>query len=218
MSHIFLTPSWFYSYDAFFHIVCTAIALVLAIFSFKLFRLTDQRQAKLFGLSFLLISAAYFIKALFNFAIISVICQEGLSNLPLILSLDYWGTYLHNVVILSGFLLLLYMTFCIENKHVLAAMISFALIAIAFSENPFAMFYLISTVCLLFISWHFVKNYFRQRRALALISALAFISLMLGNAHFFISVSNESAYVVGHLLELLAYVLILINFYMVFRK
>lgn len=218
MSQVFLTPTWFCSYDALFHLVSAVIALVLAIFSFKLFRLTDQKQAKFFGISFLLISAAYFIKVIFNFLILSELSQQVPGKIVQIVALDYWGTYLHNVVVLSGFLLLLYMTFCIENKNALAAMIIFALIAITFSQNPFATFYLISTVSLLFISGHFIKNYFRQRHHLAFISALAFTSLLIGNVHFFMSVSHESAYVAGHLFELFAYILILVNFYMVFKK
>jgi hypothetical protein len=45
--------------------------------------------------------------------------------------------------------------------------------------------------------------------------AAAFLFLLFGRAHFIMSVDHELFYALGHILELVAYIFILWNFYLV---
>jgi hypothetical protein len=213
--HTIFTPSWFYAYDLVFHLIFALTSLLLAAVSTKLYNLTGQRQAKLFGIGFFLISASYFTKLLFDSIIF---WQWDKTSLQSILTIEYWSTYLHYSLALSGLLVLLYMTFQIKNLKILAAMIGMSIVAQAFCEEPFLCFYLISVICFALISLFFLQNYSRNRCSLAFFSAMAFVLLLVSSILFVLPADNDLLYVVGHVFELTAYILILANFCLLFKR
>jgi hypothetical protein len=118
---------------------------------------------------------------------------------------------------MQGFIVLMYMTFKTRSKSIWA-MIAISTAAILLSPNPFLIFYLIETICLLFISLYFCADYMHKKQPLTLVVSLAFLLLLFGSVHFFLSVNHQAFYVIGHFLELLAYLLILANLYMVLKR
>ena len=68
---------------------------------------------------------------------------------------------------------------------------------------------------MIFITWHFIKNYMNKKHPNTLLIALAFLFLLFGSFHFLISVDHQLFYAIGHILELFAYLLILLNLYLV---
>lgn len=211
--------SWFLGYDILFEFVFAVISLILSIFAFRIYRITSETKSKLFGISFLLISISYFLQSMFNFlassSINNSICAVTSISTDII---NYYGNYAHFLFMIVGLATLLYMTFNIKHPEVLAFLVILSISSFIMSNNIFYTFYLLSTIYLVFITWHFVKNYFYKKQKLSLLVALAFSFLLFGSIHFFLSVDHQLFYIIGHFLELTAYILLLINFYMVQKK
>lgn len=220
MTNFFMAPGWFFNYGILFELIFAIITLIVGLFAFKIYKLTDQRSAKLFGISFILISFHYAIQSFLNFSIISTLNQNicNIMKIQSINSLTVMGAYSHMIFFIIGLATLTYMTFKINNMRVLALIIALPLASVLFSDNKLYLFYTMSSIFLIFITIFYAKNYFKNRQFKTLIVLVAFIFLLFGNLHFLFSVNHALYYVFGHFLELIAYVLILLNFILILRK
>ena len=217
MSTIFMSPNWFFGYDVLFELFFFIISLVIALYALKVYRTTNQKSAKYFGFGFLLVAAAYLVQSISNYLVYSKlnsqICQ--LTNLSSVATVDAIGTYAYMLLMILGFVVLLFVSLKSDKKRTLWIMLLTSIIAIMLSKNSLYTFYLLSSIYLAFIAWHFVENYLKNKQALTLTVALAFIFLWFGTFHFLISVDHELFYVIGHILSFCAYIMILINWYLV---
>ncbi|MBR9681984.1 MAG: hypothetical protein GOV00_04270 [Candidatus Altiarchaeota archaeon] len=215
MVYAYLSPSWFLGYDVVFEVAFAVISLVIAFFAFKIHKLSGQRQARLLGLSFFFISLSYFIQSIFNYFIILNSNQLLLSNQLFLL--DFFGVYAHMIFMTAGLVTLVYMTFKIERTRLILFFSLTSLFAIFLSRTVLYSFYVMSTLYLAFIAWHFIKNYIDNKQTKTLLIAGAFILLFFGSAHFILAVDHQTFYVLGHFFELFAYLLILLNLYLVIK-
>jgi hypothetical protein len=220
MSTIILSPVWFFNYDVGFELFFAIISLVIGIFALKINRIVSINQAKLFGISFILISVSYLLETIFNFLVVSSLNQYVCTtiNCSSATMLDYYGLYLHLFFMMTGLILLLYMTFRSNNAKIFWAIEAVSLFGVLLSANPIIAFYLISSICLTFITWYYINNYLNNRQTKTLLIAGAFICILFGTIHFFLSVNHQLFYVIAHFLEMIAYILILLNFYLVLKR
>lgn len=220
MAFTYLAPPWFLGFDLALELVFAVTAMILALFALRIYRATSQRPAKLFGTGFFLISISYFIQAGLNFLALGELGEPAplIAHIPEALAYQTLGIYLHIFLMLSGLVVLLYMSFNSKNRKMLAAALLIVLLPLLFDVNILYTFYLISTICLAFIAWYYVNNYLARRQSLSLLTAAAFILLLIGSAAYFFSINEQLFYAVGHVLQFAAYILILINFYMVLKK
>ena len=174
--------SWSFTYDIAFELVFAVVSLILALFAFKLYRITDENKSKLFGISFLLISISYMVQFISNLLVITKLNEQicAAAGLSSVNSVSYFGAYIHFLLMLTGFAVLLYMTFNIKHPEVLLFLLILSIVTLVMSGNEFSTFYLLSTLFLSFITWHFVKNYVRNRQKLTLLVALAFSFFLFG--------------------------------------
>ncbi|MFC1769257.1 hypothetical protein ACFLZX_05850 [Nanoarchaeota archaeon] len=221
MAHAFLLPSWFFGFGIGLELLFAIITLGLAIFAYRIYKVTDQSQVKLFGISFFLISISYFLQSIFNFLIVSKANENICTALKInsIALFNYYGFYAHIIFMISGLVVLLYMTFKIKRERIFWLLLVTSLLVVYMGRDPFNVFYLLASIYLIFISWHFIENYLKNRRKKkTLLIAVAFIFLLVGRIHFNFVTNHELFYVVGHVLELFAYLFILLNFYLVKKK
>jgi hypothetical protein len=215
-----LAPPWFFRYDVALELLFAVIALMVSIFAFKIYKVTNQNQIKLFGISFSLISISYFIQSIFNYLIISK-AKENIYMIFKIQSIawfDSMGLYAHIIFMTIGLAVLAYMTFRTKKIRILWLIITMSLLGIFLSVNPFYTFFLFSTIYLVFLSWHFITNYLQNKQWKTLLIVVAFLFMLFGSVHFLVSVNHQLFYVIGQILELFAYSLIFINFYLVRKK
>lgn len=219
MMNYAIVPHWFTGYNAILEMIFFAITLLVGAYALRIYKLAGQRQSKLFGISFLLISAAYFVQSILNFAA-SYSMAEGCSmqTMPSMHSLNIAGIYAHMLFFMIGLVTLAYMTLKIRD---LKAYFLFAVITtgtLLFSSNKLYFFYVISSILLIYISFFYLKNYLKNRKANALIVFIGFLFLLFAKIHFIFSIDHGTFYVAGHLLEFVAYTLILINLINVIRR
>lgn len=220
MSFAHLSPQWFYGYDVVLELLFSIITLIVAVFAFKIYKKTSQEQVRLFGVSFLLISLSYLFQSIFNFLTIAKLTQAICTAVKIssVNTFNTFGIITHIFLMTTGLTILVYTTFKAKNLKLLSFLIITSLVSIILSRNMLYTFFLLSTIYLVFIEWHFIKNYLNNKKTKTLLVALAFLFLLFGNFHFLISVNHQVYYAVGHILELFAYLFILANLYMVLKK
>lgn len=220
MATLFLKPTWLFGIDILIVLSFAIITLIVSLYSFKIYKLTNQETSRLFGLAFLFFSISYFFQSFLNFLIffeiINSICE--ILKIQRILSLILFGTYVHITFLIIGLVILTYMTFKVKNKNIFALMLIISLSSLLISINTLYWFYVLSSIFLFFIASYYYSNYLKNCQTKTLLVLIAFIFLFFGHIHFIFALNHYLFYVLGHFLELLAYALILINLYLILKK
>ncbi len=220
MANIYLVPNWFLGYDILLELAFAIVSLIVGIYAFKIYKLSEQQESKLFSIAFFSISVSYFIQSFLNFAIISEL-NENISILLRINNINTMnnlGIFAHMIFFMAGLITLVYMTLRIRSVKAYSLLFIIIMLSLIFSLNKLYIFYLLSSVLLLYILIHYFKNYFESRKPRMLLVLVAFAFLLFGTIHFIFSLNHGLYYVIGHFLELIAYLLILTNLILVIRK
>lgn len=220
MDLLFPTPNWFYRYDMVLEFAFALVTLFVAYFAFSIYRKTTHRYVLFFGIGFSAIALSYFIKSLFNIIIMYWLGTETNHLLAIISvqNLNFFSYLAHIFLFTIGLAFLLFITFKERRLRLLWFLLIVPLSVIFASANYMYIFYLISSIYLLFISYHYISVYFIKKNPGQLLVALAFLFLFLGHFHFLIAVNHEIFYVFGKVLEFFAYCFIVGNFYKVYTK
>ena len=228
MVHLYLIPSWFLGYDIGLELVFAIITLIVSIFAFKVYKLSEQRQPKLFSTAFLFISMAYFCKAFLNFLVLSKL-NENISvalKIASVSTLNFIGVYFYIILLSIGLVTLAYMTFRVRNAKIYSLLLIIAVMYLFFTSNPLLPYHIISSILLVYIFIHYLFNYIGKKRINTMLVLIAFGLLLFGNIHFMFSVvsqefsflNSELYYVIAHFLELVAYLLILTNLILIIKN
>jgi hypothetical protein len=219
MSLAYYLPNWFFVYDLILELSFSIILVLVSILAFRIYKITMNNQVKLLGIGFSFIALSNFLESIMN--ILVILKTESLvtvlNNIPFSLLNDL-NVYSHIGFRLIGLTILLYMTFKIEKIQLLLLMLITPFFILFLSKEFIYSYYIISTIYLVFITANFVSSYIKSRQFNTLLITLAFIFLTMDGAIFVLWNNHELSYVIGHLPELIAYLLILLNFKIVRRK
>nr|MCK4929463.1 hypothetical protein [Nanoarchaeota archaeon] len=220
MVHLPIVPEWFLGYDIILELAFAIITLIVSIYAFKIYKLSGQRQSKFFGIAFLFISIAYFIQSFLNFVILSKLNENICRGLKIasVNFLNSIGIYAYIIFFGIGLITLTYMTLRIKSAKIYSLLLIIILLSFLSSSNTLYLFYLLSSVLLIYIFIHYLMNYLKNKQAKTLLVLVAFAFLLFGSIHFIFSVNHGLYYVIGHFLELIAYLFILINLILVVKK
>ena len=220
MANIYLVPKWFFGYDVILELAFAVITLIVSIYAFKIYKLSGQRQSKLFGIAFLFISVSYFIQSFLNFTIISKLNQNICTILKInsVNVLNSIGLYAYSLFFIAGLITLAYMTLGVKSAKIYSLSIIVIISSLLLTSNELYLFYFLSSVLLAYIFAHYFVNYLNNKKLNTLLVLIAFAFLLFGNIHFIFSVNHGLYYAIGHFLELVAYMLILVNLVLVVKK
>ncbi len=220
MALAYYLPRWFFSYDVILELAFAIILFLVTILAFRVYKITGHKPARLLGIGFLFMSLSNFVESVLNFLMIAK-TDYGTSSIFNELSLpvlNYLSVNSYLVFTTIGLATLLYMSFKTERAKILGFLIIISLVFIYLSKDPVYYFYVLATIYLVFISSFFIETYLKNRKFDALLIALAFIFLLIDRALFVFLFDRELSYVIGHFPELIAYLLILWNFYLIKKK
>jgi len=220
MANLYLIPRWFFGYDVFLELAFALITLIVSYYAYKIYRLSGQYQSKLFSIAFSFFSISYFIQSLLNFAIISKLGENICSAIKLqnITTLNLYGIYIHTIFSVIGLVTLAYMTLKTKSLKIYSMILLISLLTLILSLNKIYLFYVLSSFLLVYIVLHYLVNFLENKQINTLLVLIAFLLLLFGHIHFIFAINHELFYILGHFLELTAYLLILINLIMVLKK
>ncbi|MBI5390734.1 hypothetical protein HZB02_04540 [Candidatus Woesearchaeota archaeon] len=216
----YISPRWFMGYDIALEFIFAVVALAIAFFGWKAYLMTKQSSARLLSLAFFSIALGYVMQSVFN--VMGIIALQENVCRPLrreyFFLFDALGNYAHAFFMMLGFIVLFYMTLRIEKPQLLFVLFGASFLGLFFSATPLLFFFIIAFIFLLMLTIYFVQHYHQKQSSKALLIALAFLFLLLSNLLFLFSITESMFYVLAHLLELVAYVLILCNLWLVLRR
>lgn len=219
LSIVYLSPEWFYEYSIVFELFFFLVAMLISWFAFKAHWLVGSKKAEYFGLGFILIAGAYLTQMAANiFLWLQVENSPVLISMVSLTAVNILGGYISMILMIFGLGFLLFVSINAETKRVLAALLTASLIAIFSSSNPLPVFYLLSSLFLALIVWSFTANYLLNKNLSNLAVAAAFLLFFVGRLAFFLFSDDKAFYIALHLVELAAYLLLLISFYLVLKN
>ncbi|MCX6803066.1 MAG: hypothetical protein NTY48_00675, partial [Candidatus Diapherotrites archaeon] len=175
---------------------------------------------------FFLILISYFLEAGLNFVLLTNF-EARLLTIPE-LSIAYLihliGFYGQIVFMLAGLIFILYTAAGLKKQEMLAIMLLLGVLPIFFVDDSLIFFYVISSICFLFVAMHFVRNYLAHKSKFSIAPAISFVLLLVANILLLSNLdlgsltSDRIFYVLAHLLCFIAYLIMLVNFYMVLKK
>jgi len=219
MAFFYLAPRWFFGYDIALELLFGIVTAFVAFFSFKIFKLSEQREVKLLGLSFSAISISYFIWPLINLFALSKVNNEvnalTLQNLSILL---FAGVYSYVFFFILGLATLAYLTFNVKSQRLYALIVSLSIIVVIFSSQVGLAFNFVSALLLFYVSLYYLNKYITLKDNRIFLVLVAFVLLFFARVVFAFSAVNNLFYVVVHIIEFLAYLLIVISLVRVMKK
>jgi hypothetical protein len=208
-----IIPRWFFGYDIMLEVVFAVITLLVAFYAWKFYRLSGKKDLRLLSLGFLFISLSYFALSAANFEIITSLTDTGckVCRIEGLRLAHVYVIYLFMVFAITGWTALTYMVLRLKSPKTFVLLLLLGLLTLFISPHVLYVFYMVSSLLLIFILIQLITNYVKYKHSKQLLVIIAFGFLLFGRAHFVVSVNHSLFYVIGHILELIAYALILAN-------
>ncbi len=204
MQTLAIVPSWFSGFNAALDVVFAIVTFLLFYYSIKIFRIIQRTRVLLYGLAFLSISASYIVQSFFDFSTAGQVPEWGLYSIIFFYTL---GTVLLAFV-------------CLRSREIkmFSLILVLSLLSISLTANKVTAFYIVSSILFIFVSLHYFDNYRSNRQFKTLIIFVAFIFLLFGKIHYIFALNHGEYTVIGHMLELVAYILIFYGLLRTIRK
>jgi hypothetical protein len=216
-------PPGFFVYNLVFGLVFLITAMLVSLFSYRVYKLTKQDQLKLFSLAFLGFSLAYITRLVTDvtsFFRLNLILTEGMNRHELreIMFSNVLSDYAFMLFFIGGLILLTYMTFKTKNRPMLFLLFGTVVISLLLNPLPLFLFHVLASLFFIIIVIHYYKNYKLKRKSQAFLVFLAFVFLFLGNLTLIFSTRNPAPFTLGRILELVAYFFILTDLILIYKK
>jgi len=219
-------PKWFYGVDCVFDIVSIIAGLLVAFYSYKVYKLTSQKKYKYFSLSFFLIALAFMMKVLMNTAIYSKVFNKvvvGFLTITVQTSqrigwINHFASIFYMFLMLLAFAILLIMAFRIRDEKLIFLFVYFAFITALLSKLSYFIFHITLALFLSYLFIYYYKNFLRIRSKSSMTVAYSFFLIFLSQVVFIFMLFSKGVYVLGETLQLLGYLLLLLTFILVLKK
>lgn len=216
MGFFYVAPGWFFGIDIFLELLFGLVTGLVAFFSYKVYKFCEQKECRLLSVSFGFISASYFTWAILNLFFIDELRRKGEAiSFSALKLLPIAGVYLHMLLFLIGLGFLVYLTFNVKNDRIMALIASLSIIGVIFSSNGFLAFNFISALLLFYIALFYFKRFINGK---GFAMFLAFTLLFIARIDLVFSVLHNLPYVVSHIFEFVAYLIMIVSLIRVIRK
>lgn len=219
MSYLYIVPKWFFGFDIGMEVLFALVAILVAFYAYRIYKLSGQRESRLFANSFLLIAASYIVKAVVNLFILSE-TNNGTRTLSFqgLTLVGQAGVYLYILLYITGLVTFAYMTFKIDSRRTYTLLLATNLFILIFSVDRGFAFNLMSSLLIFYICGHYFLEFNQKKNYRALVMLVAFGLLVLSGASLILAENYYMGYVLGHVFELGSYLIILGNLFAIIRK
>lgn len=210
MNYSYLIPEWFFGFDIAMELLFSLVTFAIAIFAMRVYNITKERKIRLFAMAFLLIGLSYLIWAFANLWFVSAV-SEGFKSISLesFVFFDALAAYAFMILFTIGLVCIVYISCDLKEVKSFSLILGLSLMVIAASQYKLVTFRILSVFLLLFIVMHYVNEFTEKRNKQSLWILVVFTLLLIGSADFMLSPLYYQTYVIGHFLELTAYLILL---------
>ena len=225
MVDLIISPTWFVGIDAAFDTISVIVAILISIFSFRIYRFTSQKRYLALSGAYLLICFSFLIKIVTSLSIYfqifaqkvgpTILVRYSPERIQLLASL---GLTSFQLMMLLGFLMIYGVLWGISDKRVIFLLLYLGTMMVLFSDISYYAFHATNIILLAFIVWKLKLNYNEKKTNLSRYVMIGFSLIVISQLFFlFIHLSKE-LYVFGESFQLLGYALLLFASIKVLRK
>lgn len=220
MQILHIMPSWFWGTNLVFECLFLLFSIVIAVYAFRIYKFTNQRELKIFGAAFSFLAIAHLILILLNSFFLSLIGGgfrgleiEEMLGLKNILMFIYVGFFL------LGLINLTYIALKIKSTRSYILLILISALTLCCNPNTGFSVYTLSAIFFLFISLYYLNEFRKTHNKNTLLVFIGFALLFFNSSLLVISLIKEisASYVLAYLIEALGYFSITFSFINVFK-
>lgn len=221
MEALHLIPTWFLGLDLTFEILFCLFTALIAAYSFKIYKISEQKESKNFALAFTFLSLSYLVLIFLNSWFLSIIT----GNVRILDIDDFIG--MKNLLVLSyttflilGFVTLFCTTLKAKSPSIFIALVSISLFSIFSTCNKSLIMFAIPSLLLLFITFFYFKEYRETKNNNTLLFGIAMLLLLASNIYmtFVGDYSSSNCYVISRFLEMAAYIIIILDLFSIIKN
>lgn len=234
MYQLFYTPTWFNGLDIVFEGIGLIIALLIAAYSWKVYKFSHENRHAYFSFAFLLIGLSLMIK-MFTFGVLYF--QPLRDNVLMVLSpavgpglefadLFYRAAFFAQMVLMLGAWLLIFfisqkardrLRKFYETSQI--GLFVYLILLISFVSNfKYFVFYLTATVIVGITVLNYYKNYLNSGNEKAKLVMISFFLILISQIFFIFVFLFDSFYVLGEVFLLAGFLLLLYTYRSITRK
>jgi len=216
MAHFLMIPDWFIDFSIGMDFLYAIVCGIVAYSAFKVYNLAGEKGIRMFGMGFSSIAFSCILRAILEYLVFK---ESGSGEVNLVnLSLyTIWGIYFYMALFIVGLVTIAYATFGIRSRRVYSLLLVTNLLVFYFCSDKSLIFYVLSSLLLLYIAAHYVLEYWKHKNWKTAMVLAAFVLLFLTFA--LLSVGDSySDFVIASFVELCAYLLILASLLCTLRK
>lgn len=237
MYRLFYTPIWFNGWDLVFEGIGLIVALLIAGYSWRIYRISKENKYGYFSLAFILVSLGFIFKlmthgllyysSLRDLATAALVPVVGKGTVGINYSDLFFrgGFLLHMITMLGAWLLIFFISQKkqgrLKNYYEVSqiGLFVYLVVLISYVSNfKYFVFYLTSTVILGMVVLNYYKNYLNTGSRNAFSVMNSFILVLFSQFFFvFVFLWNE-LYVIGEVFLLLGFLLLLRTYRKVTRR
>lgn len=217
-------PRWFFGIDSLFETISILVSFLIAIFVYRVYKLTGQKKYRNFSIAFLMISAGLSFKILSNFVVFYTKVEKsfyGLFTVTYIKNLDFinlMAFYFFRLLMVGAFIIILASVLRIKDRKMLGLLTIFAFIGIVLGNDTYFVFHLILALILGIITYYYYENYKLKKSNNSLLVMFAFLFIFLSQIIFIFLIFSDNLYAVGESLMLFGFLLLLTAYISILKK
>ncbi len=226
MFRLFFTPVWFNGWDIVFNIVSIVVALFIAGYSYKMFKVNKENKFGYFSLAFLLIAVSLILQSFSSGVLYFTPVRDVVANVLAPATgvglkysdLFYRAAFFVQMASMLGALLLIFFISQKSRKRLnkfyevsqIALFVYLIILISIFSNFKFFVFYITSMVLLGLIVLNYYKNYLnKDKNKNAWMVMIGFLLMFFGNLFFVFVFLSQSLYAVGQVFILMGFLFLL---------
>ena len=234
MFRLFFTPGWFNGFDLLFDSIGLVIALLIAAYSWRIYRFNKENRFGYFSLAFLLVSLSFAFKiftsgVLYYFplreSVYRVLAPAAGAHLKYT-GLFYRAGFFFQMASMLGAWLVIFLISQKSRARLtkfyeisqIGLFVYLLLVVSVISNFDYRVFYLTSSVLLSLIVLNYYKNYITTKKRTALKVMSSFLFILAANLVSVFVFLQDGSYVVAEVLMLIGYLMLLQTYRQVMRR
>ena len=234
MFRLFFTPGWFNGYDLLFDSIGLVVALLIAAYSWRVYKFNRENRFMYFSLAFLLVSVSLAFKiftsgVLYYFPVRETVYQvlgPATGQHLKYSALFYRAGFFFQMASMLGAWLVIFLVSQKSRARLtkfyevsqIGLFVYLLLLVSVISNFRYEVFYLTSSVLLSLIVLNYYKNYLTTCKKSALKVMAAFLFILAGNLFSVFVFLQNGSYVAGEVLMLVGFLMLLHTYRQVVRR
>ena len=145
---LYFVPQWFYTIDIVLGILFTIFTGIVALYAFRIYRFTGEREFKLFGISFTCLAISYIVRIWLNTFLTTFIASQKILRISDVNLFSKSVIFAYVILFISSYVTLAYTTLKVKGNRTYLLMLIPSIIAFTFSWNKSLTVYLITSLFL----------------------------------------------------------------------